>query len=85
MVHTATFTQDHWTQMVYHDTVVAKFNQHEIVLNSGGWETATTKKRMNQFSEQHSLDYQVYQTKGQWHVDFKGEEIKFYDNMILVR
>lgn len=42
--------------------VVTYYPDGRIVLNSGGWLTATTKKRMNDYQEEAI----IYQEKGQW-------------------
>lgn len=73
------------TEVIYHETSVVSFDQNEIVLNSGGWRTNTTKLRMNQASNQFGLGYQVYQKNYEWFVDFKGETIEFHSGMILDR
>jgi len=45
-----------------HGTVVVTlFRDGMVKLNSGGWRTATTKARINQFSP-----VSVYQTAGEW-------------------
>lgn len=73
------------TSVVYHQTAIVIFDQNTIQLNSGGWLTATTKKRMNQTSMQYSLSFGVYQKDFQWYVDYMGETLPFTDNMILER
>ena len=73
------------TSVVYHSTAVVQFNRDKIILNSDGWETATTKTRMNQASHQYSLGFDVYQINFSWYVDYKGKTIPFYDGMILKR
>ena len=45
------------THVTYHQTVVVRFNHEHIILNSGGYRTATTKTRMNQASNQFDLGY----------------------------
>lgn len=61
----------------YHNTDVVSFNDKDVILNTGGWKTATTKTRMNQASNQFGLGYQVSQKKGDWFVDYKGQTIPF--------
>jgi len=73
------------TRITYHNTIVVSFDERRIVLDSGGWETATTKTRMNQTSNQFDLGYQVYQKDFEWFVDFKGETFDFYDGIKLLR
>lgn len=61
-----------WTNIHYHHTIVVQFNAREIILNTGGWRTSTTKLRMNQASNQFELGYQVHQHKCQWIVSYGG-------------
>jgi hypothetical protein len=68
-----------------HFTEVVKFNHKEIVLNSGGYETFTTKTRMNQASNQYGLGYRVYQRDYIWHVKYQDFILEFEDGMRLDR
>ena len=62
----------------YHNTDVVQFDSLYITLNTGGWETATTKLRMNQASNQFGLGYQVYQKDYRWYVVIpQGETVEF--------
>ena len=68
------------TVKLYHTDVV-KFNDEKIILNSGGWETHTTKTRMNQASNQFGLGYYVFQRDFKWFVDYNGSTYDFYDGI----
>jgi len=68
----------------YHNTLVAQRDGDIIRLNSGGWLTATTKLRMNQFANQFcDGKFKVYQHKGEWYVqnDSTHETQPFEDGM----
>lgn len=71
----------------YHNTVVAVSNGRTVTLNSGGYMTATTKLRMNQFSNQFCYGkFKVVQSKYCWVVEVRKEEgvvekRKFEDGM----
>lgn len=41
-----------------------------ITLRTGGWHSVTTKRKMNQASNQFGLGYRVVQRKGNWFVCF---------------
>jgi hypothetical protein len=69
----------------YHYTDVVKFTPKTITLNTGGWETSTTKTRMNQASRQYGLGYTVYQKDYDWFVRYKGKTMKFKGNKISFR
>ena len=84
---TSVFTDDdNFTKVIYHSTCVVSFNRNIIVLNTGGWYSCTTKKRMNQASEQFNLGYRVTKRKGIWYALYKGQELEFLsDKLILDR
>jgi hypothetical protein len=78
--------------VTYHRTeVVYRYQSGEVILNSGGWRTVTTKLRMNQAARQFGLPYGVFQKKGEWYVGrhdknggyTKGEDEKFRDGMVI--
>lgn len=65
------------TRVTYHSTDVVTFNDCWILLDTGGWKTATTKSRMNQTANQMELNFNVYQEKGTWIVwTWKRDQIK---------
>lgn len=74
---TSIFAEDGLMRVVYHETAVVSFNDSKIILNTGGWQTNTTKTRMNQTSNQFALGFQVYQKNFDWFVSYKNQTIKF--------
>jgi len=50
-----------------------------IVLNTNGWETVTTKARMNQYMP----NGHIYQHKYKWYVKTPDGDVPYYDGMIL--
>ena len=73
------------TSYVLHKTaVVVAHADGKIVLDSGGYGSATTKLAMNQVANQFfGGRFAVSQRKGQWFVTFKGREFAFDDGMVL--
>ena len=78
MTATTIHTKNGTTSMVYHNTEVATMspwvnqrdspgvnNKVTVTLDTGGWVTKTTKKRMNQFAQLFDLPFMVYQEKGE--------------------
>ena len=74
---------DGMTCVKLHNTIVVRFNASEVILNSGGWKTVTTKARMNQAANEYNLPYQVYQDKGEWYVNVLDKTFTFQDGMII--
>jgi hypothetical protein len=56
-------------KLVYHNTVVCEaLPNGRTRLNSGGWRTATTKKRMNQYAEMMGFSWRVRQIDFDWFI-----------------
>lgn len=63
-----------WMVCTLHETDIVKWKWDRIVLNHGGWVTNTTKRRMNQCSEDFNLGFSVYSRLGTMWVTFKGKD-----------
>lgn len=72
-------------ELVYHETAVIVWRVGSLVLNSGGWRTVVTKRRINDaLSNSHAFNrFRVYQSQGDWylwHID-SDTNIPFCDGM----
>lgn len=70
----------------YATDIVAIFHQHnnKTRLNSGGYRTATTKRRMNEVSKEYNLGFHVSQKSKKWFVRlFDGRTVEYFENMII--
>ena len=72
-----------YTCIKYHNTVVVKFKGNKIRLDSAGFRTATTKRRMNQASKKYNLGFSVFQNQKKWYVENECGVKEFYDYMTL--
>lgn len=69
---------------LYRQTPVVRWNDATgvITLSSGGYRTATTKRRMNEVSEHYGLRFRVFQTDHKWYVTLpSGRTYGFVDGM----
>jgi len=67
-----------------HHTDIVKVNDDgTVVLNSGGWQTSTTKTRINQVAAEWGLGFCVYQQNYVWYVGTGGKSQRFEDGMII--
>jgi hypothetical protein len=89
-VATTVQTDDGVTTVVYHSTAVVMWVQKEdlVILNSGGWQTVTTKNRMNQAAYQFGLPFTVWQKDYAWFVtvryaDGSEKDMPFKDGMSI--
>lgn len=65
--------------IMLHSTYVVKIHEGDLyTLNSGGWQTVTTKDRINQYSPKR-----VYQRDFTWYVNMNGNEYPFMDGMVV--
>ena len=70
------------TAVRYHWTDVVTFDNNTITLDTGGYDTVTTKRRMNQASDTFNLGFGVYQKNFNWFVDYKGKTIPYPNNTL---
>jgi hypothetical protein len=68
----------------YHNTDVVVVKNGEVTLNTGGWKTVTTKRRMNQAANQFGLNYHVFQEDHEWYVFWKGIVYPFLHDSIML-
>jgi hypothetical protein len=67
--------------VTYISTEIVRWDaDRTVTLNSGGWHTVTTKRKMVQASCQFNLGYTVYQHKGDWFVTVFGVSPEGYDS-----
>lgn len=65
MYATKIFTNEHGITVIkYHDTEIVKFNNDYFVINFGGFDTVTTRRKMNQASNQFNLGFSIFRRKG---------------------
>ena len=90
-MNTIAYQSNGYTVVKYHNTEVVRFNSNEVIFNSGGWRTNTTKTRMNQACNQYGLKMGIVQKNFEWFVDIYDNDnnicdtIDFEDNMIIKR
>ena len=75
----AEILSDGTVAVMLHSTYVVKIHPDDTyTLNSGGWQTHTTKDRINQYSP-----VRVYQRAYTWYVELNGKEYPFIDGMVV--
>lgn len=74
------------TKVELYSTTIVLFSNSTITLNSGGHKTATTKRRMNETSDEFNLGIHVYAKRGEWFVMSPDlEPIPFEDGIVIPR
>ncbi len=78
--------EDHGDTIVrlYGTNIVRHFHNGKTMLDSGGYLTSTTKRRINQVSQTWALGFAVYQKNYQWYVVLPDNSIvKFFDGIVI--
>ena len=75
----AEILHDNSVGIMLHSTYVVKIHPDDTyTLQTGGWQTVTTKDRINQYSP-----VRVYQRKYEWFVKINGKEYPFMEGMVV--
>ena len=69
-----------------HGHLIATFdhNLRAVKLDSCGYETVTTKSRLNAILEEVKYGCKVFQKNFDWFVRYNGQTASFWDGMILI-
>ena len=74
-------TGTHGGLVIYVKTKIVSWDASKnITLNSDGWQTVTTKRKMCQAARQFGLGFTVSQTKGEWFVTVFGRSPEGYSS-----
>ena len=71
------FLHGHMIATVDHGT-------HSVKLSSCGWETPTTKSRLNAILQEVKTGFSVFQKNFDWFLNGQGKTVDFFDGMILL-
>ena len=72
--------------IVLHSTAIAVYdhNTQAVKLNTGGWQSNTTKSRLNAILSEVKYGCSVFQKQWNWYVSFNRQTQDFIDGMILI-
>jgi hypothetical protein len=66
---------------ILHSTSIVIQSKNGIILSSGGWMPATTKRAMNEVGS--FLGFTVYQKNGKWFVIYNNKTFEYFDGILL--
>ena len=67
-----------------HQIATVDHNTNAVKLSSCGYETVTTKSRLNAILEEVKYGCRVFQKNFDWFVGYNNETQRFFDGMILL-
>jgi hypothetical protein len=72
------------TDVFLYGKLIARIGETWIELFDGGYQSNTTKSRLNAILKVHGCENEyVFQKKGQWFIQYDGAPIPFFDGMRL--
>ena len=67
-----------------HQIATFDHNLKAVKISSCGWQTVTTKSRLNAILSEVKYGCSVFQKQWNWYVSFRGQTQDFIDGMILI-
>ena len=67
-----------------HNIATFDHNLKAVKVSSCGWQTVTTKSRLNAILSEVKYGCSVFQKQWNWYVSFRGQTQDFVDGMILI-
>ena len=66
-----------------HQIATLDHNTQALKLSSCGWQTVTTKSRLNAILDEIDYGCKVFQKNFDWFVSYNNQTVDFWDGMIL--
>ena len=66
-----------------HGNKIAEVSDNDMTIFDGGWQTTTTKSRLNALLDEFSYGMRVFQKNWEWFVSYKNVSEDFYSGMEL--
>ena len=84
VANTEVVSCSHVSDVYLHGNLIARIGETWIELFDGGWQTATTKSRLNAILSAFGMDGEkVFAKNFQWFVNYNGSPIPFFSGMRL--
>ena len=67
-----------------HNIATLDHSTKALKMSSCGWESVTTKSRLNAILQEVRYGASVFQKQFEWFLNFRGQTVDFFDGMILL-
>ena len=67
-----------------HNIATVDHGTNSVKLSSCGWETPTTKSRLNAILQEVKTGFSIFQKQFEWFLNGQGRTVDFFDGMILL-
>jgi hypothetical protein len=84
VANTEVISCTHTSDVYLHGNLIARIGETWIELFDGGWQTSTTKSRLNAILSEFGMSGEcVFQKNFNWFVNYNGSPIPFFSGMRL--
>ena len=82
--NTEVITCSNVTDVFLHGNLIARIGETWMELFDGGWQSNTTKSRLNALLQAHGCDGEyIFQKNFEWFINYNGATIPFFSGMRL--
>ena len=81
--NTGVFSDGNVSKVYLHGNHIATVKDHSIIIKDGGWQSNTTKSRLNALLDEFSYGMRVFQKNYEWFVSYKNVKEDFVSGMEL--
>jgi hypothetical protein len=82
--NTKVINNDGVSEVYLHNNLIAKIGDTWMQLFDGGWQSNTTKSRLNAILQAHGCSGEyIFQKNFEWFMNFQGSPIPFFSGMRL--
>ena len=84
--NTTVITEDNISTVMLHGNHIATYyhNTKELALFDGGWQSNTTKSRLNALCAEFAIGFGVFQKNWEWFIsDFSNDKKEFADGITV--
>ena len=84
--NTTVITEDDISTVMLHGNHIATYyhNTKELALFDGGWQSNTTKSRLNALCNEFAIGFGIFQKNWEWFISDFSNDKKEFDNGITV-
>jgi len=84
LANTEVISCSHVSDVFLHGNLIARIGETWIELFDGGWQSKTTKSRLNAILREHGLPGEcVFQKNFEWFIHINGATVPFFSGMRL--
>ena len=82
--NTSVSINDRIAEVRLHGNLIARVGDNFVQILDGGWQSVTTKSRLNAILQGLISGASVFQRQFDWYLSYNNQTVDFWDGMILI-